>query len=256
MESQQRTKVRLAKAKTLAVFNPFPLGYKAREGTGGAMPAGRRTAPAEPEPNAIERGGMIIRMPQLTSSLHRIARYAVLAVASLLFFACFEHQPARAQFSAAFELIKAVKDGDLKKAREEMLKCNCATARTGDGTPVLAIAAQNNDLEMARFLLASGANPNAADRITGETPLMIFARQDNIEAIRLLTRHGADPDAADRSGETALMKAVRTRKVRALRVLLEIGADPAVTDYQGQTAADIARAMRLRNFERLLTRAG
>ncbi len=182
--------------------------------------------------------------------------FVVVVAAVSLLLSSLVPQTANAQFSAAFELIKAVKDGDLKKAHEEMLKCNCATARTGDGKPLLVIAAENNDLSMARFLLASGANPNTADRRSGETALMIFARQDNVEAIRLLAQQGADPDAADRAGETALMKAVRTRKTRALRALLEIGANPDVADYQGQTAADIARAMRLRNLERLLRRAG
>ncbi len=181
---------------------------------------------------------------------------AVMAVLLLVGFAGIGPRPALAQFSAAFELIKAVKAGDMKKAHEEMLKCNCANARNGDGAPLLVIAARNNDLAMARFLLDSGANPNGADRRSGETPLMIFARQDNVDAIRLLTGRGADPDMADRAGETALMKAVRTRKTRAVRALLEVGADPEVTDYQGQTAGDIARAMRLRSLERLLTRAG
>ncbi len=157
-----------------------------------------------------------------------------------------------AQFSAAYELIKAVKDGDYAKAREEMLKCNCPTARDADGDPLIVLAARNGDLPMTRFLLESGANPNAASRSSGETALMVFARADNTEGIKLLAAHGADLDAVDKAGETALIQAVRARKLRAVRALLEAGADPEVADYQGQTALDVARQMRLRNFARLI----
>ncbi len=161
----------------------------------------------------------------------------------------------QAQFSAAYELIKAVKEGDYAKAREEMLKCNCPTARDADGDPLIVLAARNGDLAMTRFLLESGANPNAATRSDGETALMVFARTDRPEGIALLVAHGADLDAANKSGETALIQAVRARKLRAVRALLEAGADPDVTDYQGQTALDVARQMRLRNFARLIESA-
>ena len=109
-------------------------------------------------------------------------------------------QRAAAQFSAAYELIKAVKDGDYVKAREEMLKCNCPTARDADGDPLLVLAARNGDLVMTHFLLESGANPNAATRSSGETALMVFARADNTEGIALLAAHGADPGRAGAAG--------------------------------------------------------
>ncbi len=175
------------------------------------------------------------------------------AIAALVLF--LPPQQAAAQFSAAYELIKAVKDGDYVKAREEMLKCNCPTARDADGDPLLVLAARNGDLVMTHFLLESGANPNAATRSSGETALMVFARADNTEGIALLAAHGADPDAVDRAGETALIQAVRARKFRAVQALLDAGADPSVADYQGLTAVDIARQMRLRNFVAVLERA-
>lgn len=176
-------------------------------------------------------------------------------VGLLMVMAGLSPSPGHAQFSAAYELIKAVKDGDYAKAREEMLKCNCANARDADGDPLLVIAARNGDLAMTRFLLESGANPNAATRSDGETALMVFARTDRPEGIALLVAHGADPDAVNKAGETALIQAVRARKLRALRALLEAGADPDVADYQGQTALDVARQMRLRNFARLIESA-
>ncbi len=160
--------------------------------------------------------------------------------------------PGHAQFSAAYELIKAVKEGDYAKAREEMLKCNCPTARDADGDPLIVLAARNGDMVMTRFLLQSGANPNAATRSDGETALMVFARTDRPDGIALLVAHGVDLDAVNKAGETALIQAVRARKLRAVRALLEAGADPEVADYQGQTALDIARQMRLRNFARLI----
>ncbi|GER00769.1 hypothetical protein JCM17845_13920 [Iodidimonas gelatinilytica] len=160
--------------------------------------------------------------------------------------------PASAQFSAAYELIKAVEEQDYAELRTQMLKCRCPNVRTIDDVPVLVIAARNADKQIVEYLLESGANPNAADRTSKMTPLMEFARRGDVAGLNMLLARNADLDAGNDSGQTALMIAVRSRQARAVKALLDAGANVDMPDYQGQTALDVARSMRLRDLERLL----
>lgn len=160
--------------------------------------------------------------------------------------------PAAAQFSKPFEMIKAVKDKKYTELRGLMLQCKCPNARTVDDVPVLVIAARNNDLQSARFLIESGANPSTAARDDGSTPLMEFAQRGNLEAVTMLIEAGADVDAGDNTGQTALIRAVRQRQIRTIEALLGAKADVEMPDYQGQTAIDVARNLRYRRVENLL----
>ena len=138
----------------------------------------------------------------------------------------------------------------------------------GDGggyCGLLSIAAQNDRLAMARFLLDKGlslerwngsagpalesarsaamrtlfldhgANVNARD-INGWTPLMLA---DDAATARLLLQRGADVNARNQNGgDTALLRA---QDEAVIRVLLEHGADPNAQDYQGRAALLSAR---------------
>lgn len=160
--------------------------------------------------------------------------------------------PAAAQFSAAYEVIKAVEKKDYAELRTKMLKCRCPNVRTVEEVPVLVIAAQGSDVEIARYLLEQGANPNISDRSTKMTALMEFARRGNLEGVAMLIERNVDLDAGDNTGQTALVKAVRSRQIQVIRALLDAGANVDMPDYQGQTALDVARSMRLRDVERVL----
>ncbi len=177
--------------------------------------------------------------------------FLVLAIGATLFAA----SAADAQYSTPYELIKAVKEGDYTKIRTLMMKCRCPNARTAENVPLLVIAARNGDVRAARFLLESGANAKAVARDTGSTALMEFAKRGDLDGVRLLIESGADLDAGDATGETALIHAVRSRRVRVIRALLDAGADADMADYQGRTALDVARDMRYRDLEKLLSKA-
>lgn len=164
--------------------------------------------------------------------------------------------PVAAQFSAAYEVIKAVEDQDYTELRTKMLKCRCPNVRTVEEVPVLVIAARNSDVQIAQYLLDQGANPNIADRSTRVTALMEFARRGNLEGVAMLVGRNVDLDAGDSTGQTALVKAVRSRQIQVIRALLDAGANVDMPDYQGQTALDVARSMRLRDVERVLVNGG
>ncbi|HHH36295.1 MAG TPA: hypothetical protein ENK48_05635 [Gammaproteobacteria bacterium] len=106
------------------------------------------------------------------------------------------------------------------------------------------------DVDKARALLDTAADPNYRDTLTGITPLLAAAYHGNGEIVRLLLDHGADIDnvpwglpearinassvpvqqrdlmrAASR-GDTALITAIRRRHVDVALQLLAAGADP------------------------------
>lgn len=55
----------------------------------------------------------------------------------------------------------------------------------------------------AYWLLARGADVNAAEQLSGNTALMIAVKRKDEENIRRLTKAGADPNRNNKKGESA-----------------------------------------------------
>ncbi len=138
-------------------------------------------------------------------------------------------------WAAEAPLADAMETQDHKRVREllaaDATDVNQAQA---DGMTALHWAIHYNETELARRLLAAGANPLAANRY-GVTPLPLACVNGNGELARLLLAAGADANATWNGGETVLMTAARTGKVPVLRALLEHGAHVNVR-VDGQTA--------------------
>ena len=79
-------------------------------------------------------------------------------------------------------------------------------ARTDDGRTPLYIAAQNDNLDMARYLAGEAhADVNKARTDTGGTPLLIAASQGNLDVVRYLAGEAhADVNQATNNGSTPL----------------------------------------------------
>ena len=89
----------------------------------------------------------------------------------------------------------------------------------------LVAAIIRNDARAVDALLASGADPNAADA-DGVTPLMAAASERADERIaKALIARGADVNATDRWGETALHMAVGRGDPSLVVLFLDHGAD-------------------------------
>ncbi|MGY4649600.1 glutaminase A [Mycobacterium sp. URHB0021] len=88
-----------------------------------------------------------------------------------------------------------------------------------NGTIRLLYAASQGDLDELRAVLASGADPNAAD-YDGRTGLHLAAAEGQLAAVRFLLAAGARPGATDRWGGTPLTDA-RRAKHNAVVTLLE-----------------------------------
>jgi ankyrin repeat protein len=123
-------------------------------------------------------------------------------------------------------------------------------AQVYEGDTALHAAGFSYDPEMARDLIARGANIRARNR-RGAEPLHAAvigvpgsnawspARQRDV--ILYLVEAGADPNAAASGGVTPLHRAVRNRCSAAVEALLRAGADPRLPNDRGSTASDLAR---------------
>jgi len=67
------------------------------------------------------------------------------------------------------------------------------------GLTPLHVASFMGHMNIAMFLLQSGANPNY-QTVRGETPLHLATRANQTDIIRVLLRHGAHVDAKARVG--------------------------------------------------------
>jgi hypothetical protein len=113
------------------------------------------------------------------------------------------------------------------------------------GDTVLHIAAAGYRVEIARMLLAAGADPGSAGNRRRSQPLHYASdgspespswnAKRQVALIRLLLKAGSNIDAQDKNGATPLHRAVRTRCAAAVKCLLDAGANPAIRNKPGST---------------------
>lgn len=133
-------------------------------------------------------------------------------------------------------------------AREFYLEAVAGYIVAGD--TALHFAATTYQTEIARKLIAAGADPRARNR-HGDEPLhsaasglpgsRIWNPDAQAATIALLVEAGADPNATTNGGVTPLHRAVRTRCAAAVRALLECGADAKRPNKNGSTPMLLVR---------------
>lgn len=90
--------------------------------------------------------------------------------------------------------------------------------------PLLS-AAEAGDLDLVRWLLDHGADPNQTS--TGETAIFKAIREDRMDIILLLVERGADLGVIDVDGWSPLFAC---HSLETAKFLIENGADPTITD--------------------------
>src|SRR5579871_310042 len=123
----------------------------------------------------------------------------------------------------------------------------------GDGSTALHWAAAQDDLEMAKALLAAGADVKAVTRISAVTPLFMASKNGSASMIDALLTAGADANAVDSNGTTPLMVASASGSADAVKALLDHKAQVNAKDKaHGQTALMFAAALNRADVIRVL----
>lgn len=113
--------------------------------------------------------------------------------------------------------------------------------RSEDGYPAAGLAIFFRHGELARELIARGADVNAAaDNAQRVAPVHAAAAACDRDTMRMLLERGADPNARQQLDYTALHGAASRGDIEMAKLLLAHGADrdPKATD--GMTPADVA----------------
>src|SRR5580692_934135 len=87
--------------------------------------------------------------------------------------------------SADTRLADAVQNGDRPAIRSLLANKVNVNVPQGDGTTALHWAAFNDDRDVAKLLLAAGANVKAATRVGAITPLFLACKNGSVPMIEL-----------------------------------------------------------------------
>jgi ankyrin repeat protein len=114
-------------------------------------------------------------------------------------------------------------------------------AYSPDGFTPLGFAVFFGEPEIAKALLAAGADVNAASRESMKvTPLASAAAAKQTDIARLLIEHGANVNARAASGHIPLHEASANGNVELVTLLIEKGADVHAKTDDGKTPLDFA----------------
>ena len=104
----------------------------------------------------------------------------------------------------------------------------------------LHYASDKGHLEMVKFFLENGANPNASS-YGADTSLHLASLEGHFEIAKLLVKYGADVNVKTKRGRTPLHHAVFSERINIVELLLVKGADVnAVVDKFGWTPLQLA----------------
>ncbi|ADV67893.1 ankyrin repeat domain-containing protein [Deinococcus maricopensis] len=166
---------------------------------------------------------------------------------SPVLFATYYRQPALAQLlierGAPLTAFEAAATGHAE-VLQPLLDADprLVAAFSADGFTLLGLAAFFGQVEVARALIARGADVNVASRNGLQvTPLHSAVAGRHADLAALLLDAGADVNARQHGGFTPLMGAAQNGHADLVRALLARGADPAARTDDGDSAAVFAR---------------
>lgn len=128
----------------------------------------------------------------------------------------------------------AIRRGNLEEAKKYAPKVNINTKTSVHQMSALAWAVEHGHLEIAKWLIAEGADTQSRD-LYEQTPLMLAASKCNAPMIRLLWRHTYDLEKEDKTGFTVFRHAARANCETVEDFLLLFEANIGHKDIQERT---------------------
>ena len=136
-------------------------------------------------------------------------------------------------------LFRSIENGDFDEF-SRLIDTGLLSAKNKLGETPLYVAAEKGQVEMAKLLIAKGADAKARTR-NGETVLHAASMIESTSLMTALIDAGAEINAANRDGETPLHWAAMTGTFLAVKALSDAGADLNVQDTRlGSTALHAA----------------
>ena len=104
-----------------------------------------------------------------------------------------------------------------------------------EGIPILLSAIEAESLDIMRFLLRTGADPDSSNS-SGNSALIISSSIGNNLIVQDLLKYGANVDFVNEDGMSSLMAAAKFGHISVVGTLVESGANVAKSDKKGRTA--------------------
>ncbi|MFZ9469759.1 MAG: ankyrin repeat domain-containing protein [Rickettsiales bacterium] len=149
------------------------------------------------------------------------------------------------QFAGISNLMSAVSNNDVEGTRFfSKAGSIIVNQKNKGGATALHIASREGNLEIAKILIESGANPNLADN-EGYTPLMRASLSASPEVVEYLLKNGAKPGIFNSQNETAIIHATTSKCNECINALIENGQMIKTVDtliLKGQIADSIVIA--------------
>lgn len=117
----------------------------------------------------------------------------------------------------------------------------CLEIRNYEGLSPLHLAVLQGHKHLARMLLDAGADINAMDIKSGQSPLMHAVESNNVDMVHFLIENRCDVNSQSYSGNTALHSACGRGQVETVRLLLKSGADSSLKNYHNDTPVMVAK---------------
>ena len=106
------------------------------------------------------------------------------------------------------------------------------------GNTALALAAFKGEPEIAKSLIAAGADVNSVNS-NGDTALILATRKGSVDCVKFLIEAGADVNPQeDSEGKSALIEAAKAGNMQIATALLQAHANVAAKDNEGKTAIE------------------
>ena len=139
-------------------------------------------------------------------------------------------------------LHRAAAAHDVQMARLMIAAGADAEGLNAAGKSVLEVAATADAAGVIQLLAANGVSLRVVDRALLERPLHMAARANAGNAVAVLLAHGADIEIPNPAGDTPLHAAAGADAVAATAVLLAHGANTLAQNRAGRTPLAVAEA--------------